>query len=87
MLVEQIGPNNTLIYQVNAGNTYFAPWLASIAVGYEKYKINNISLDYCSTCSATAEGYIVIAYDTDPADVTTASGLSFTELSNFKYRK
>lgn len=37
MLVEQIGPNNTLVYQVNAGNSYFAPWLASIAVGYEKY--------------------------------------------------
>lgn len=72
---------------MNAGNSYFAPWLSSIAVGYEKFKINSISLDYCSTCSATAEGYVVIAYDTDPADVSIAPGLSFTELSNFKYRK
>jgi len=37
MLVESIGPNNTLVYQVNAGNSYLAPWLSSIAVGYEKY--------------------------------------------------
>lgn len=63
------------------------PWLSSIATGYEKFKINSMSLEYCSTCSATAEGYVVIAYDTDPADVAQAAALTFTELSNFKYRK
>lgn len=69
MLVESVGISQSYVYQVNAGNQYLMPWLSSIANGYEKFKINSMSLEYCSTCSATAEGYVVIAYDTDPADV------------------
>lgn len=52
------------------GNSATFPWLSSIALHYDSYKIISLEFEYIPTCPTITPGAICIAYDVDTKDST-----------------
>lgn len=62
---------------INPGNVDFAPWLSQLAMQYETYTIEKLTVRYESTCATAKDGVVEMLVDYDPYDAFPANKTAF----------